>query len=172
MTSRVIPVAPFVLTVFGATGDLARRKLLPASFHRDFDGQLPEAAIILGAARRPMSRDEFVALARDAIVEHISASQTGGPELDRFLARLLFVAVDAEGEDGWIQLASAMVPLPIAFRSTTSPRRRSRLAARLSPALRSASRWLRVPDLNPSRTPLALERAQVDVISYADVSLG
>ena len=48
MTSRVIPVAPFVLTVFGATGDLARRKLLPALFHRDFDGQLPEAATILG----------------------------------------------------------------------------------------------------------------------------
>lgn len=31
MTSRVIPVAPFVLTVFGATGDLARRKLLACS---------------------------------------------------------------------------------------------------------------------------------------------
>jgi glucose-6-phosphate 1-dehydrogenase len=101
MTSRVIPVAPFVLTVFGATGDLARRKLLPALFHRDFDGQLPEAATILGAARRPMSRDQFVALARDAIVEHIPASQTGGPELDRFLARLLFVAIDAEGR-GWV----------------------------------------------------------------------
>ena len=47
---------------------------------------------------------------RDAIVEHIPASQTGGPELDRFLARLLFVAVDAEGEDGWAELASAMAP--------------------------------------------------------------
>src|SRR6267142_1329335 len=96
MTSRVIPVAPFVLTVFGATGDLACRKLLPALFRRDFDGQLPEAANILGAARRPMSRDELVALARDAIVEHIPASQTSGPELDRFLARLLFFAVDAD----------------------------------------------------------------------------
>jgi glucose-6-phosphate 1-dehydrogenase len=110
MTSRVIPVPPFVLTVFGATGDLARRKLLPALFHRDFDGQLPEAATIIGAARRPMGHDEFVALARDAIVEHIPASQTGGPELDRFLARLQFVAIDAEGEDGWAELAAAMAP--------------------------------------------------------------
>ncbi len=108
MTSRVIPVAPFVLTVFGATGDLARRKLLPALFHRDFAGQLPEAAIIVGAARRAMSRDAFIALARDAIVEHVSAAQTGGPELDRFLARLQFVAIDAEGEDGWAELARVM----------------------------------------------------------------
>jgi glucose-6-phosphate 1-dehydrogenase len=105
MTSRVIPV---VLTVFGATGDLARRKLLPALFHRDFAGQLPEAAIIVGAARRAMSRDAFIALARDAIVEHVSAAQTGGPELDRFLARLQFVAIDAEGEDGWAELARVM----------------------------------------------------------------
>ena len=44
MTSRTIPVSPFVLVVFGATGDLARRKLLPAMFHRDIAGQLPEAA--------------------------------------------------------------------------------------------------------------------------------
>ncbi len=41
MTSRVIPVAPFVLTVFGATGDLSRRKLIPALFHRDLAGQIP-----------------------------------------------------------------------------------------------------------------------------------
>jgi hypothetical protein len=107
-SSRVIPVAPFVLTVFGATGDLARRKLLPALIHRDFAGQLPEAAIIVGAARRAMGRDAFIALARDAIVEHVSAAQTGGPELDRFLARLQFVAIDAEGEDGWAELARVM----------------------------------------------------------------
>ncbi len=41
MTSRVIPVDPFTLVVFGATGDLARRKLLPAMLHRDMAGQLP-----------------------------------------------------------------------------------------------------------------------------------
>jgi glucose-6-phosphate 1-dehydrogenase len=46
MASRVIPVAPFVLTVFGATGDLARRKLLPALFRRDFAGQLPDEATV------------------------------------------------------------------------------------------------------------------------------
>ena len=40
MTSRVIPVDPFTLVVFGATGDLARRKLLPAMLHRDIAGQI------------------------------------------------------------------------------------------------------------------------------------
>ena len=135
MTSRVIPVAPFCLTVFGATGDLARRKLVPALFHRDFDGQLPEAATILGAARRPMSRDQFVSLARDAIVEHIPASQTGGPELDRFLTRLQFVAIDAEGEDGWAELASAMAP----FAGDALPKRASEEPSRVEAVIDAAS---------------------------------
>lgn len=110
MTSRVIPVAPFVLTVFGATGDLARRKLLPALFHRDFAGQLPEEASILGVARRAMAPDEFIALARKAVVEHVPVSIATGPELERFLARLNYVAVDVEGEDGWTDLAGVITP--------------------------------------------------------------
>lgn len=108
MKSRAIPVAPFVLTVFGATGDLARRKLLPALFRRDFAGQLPDAATIFGVARGPMPRDAFLAMVRSAILEHVPESKTTGPELDRFLARLDYVAADAEGENGWTDLAAAL----------------------------------------------------------------
>ena len=108
VTGRVIPLAPFVLTVFGATGDLARRKLLPALFRRDFAGQLPDAATIFGVARGPMPRDEFLAMVRAAILEHVPESKTTGPVLDRFLARLNYMAADAEGENGWAELAAAL----------------------------------------------------------------
>ena len=57
MTSRVIPVDPFTLVVFGATGDLARRKLLPAMMHRDLAGQIPPLARIIGVARRDLGRE-------------------------------------------------------------------------------------------------------------------
>jgi glucose-6-phosphate 1-dehydrogenase len=59
MTSRAIPVPPFTLVVFGATGDLSRRKLLPALFHRDLAGQLPNGAVIIGTSRHAMSDNEF-----------------------------------------------------------------------------------------------------------------
>jgi glucose-6-phosphate 1-dehydrogenase len=122
MTSRVIPVAPFVLTVFGATGDLARRKLLPALFHRDYAGQLPEEATIVGVARRPMAAGEFTALARAAITEHVPAAETSGPELERFLARLRYVAVDAGSDEGWADLASELSPyagrIPVHYLAT------------------------------------------------------
>ena len=57
MTPRTIPVDVFDLVVFGATGDLAQRKLLPALFYRDVQGQIPLAARIIGTSRRPMSKD-------------------------------------------------------------------------------------------------------------------
>jgi len=108
MTSRVIPVAPFVLAVFGATGDLSRRKLIPALFHRDLDGQLPDEANIVGVSRRPMSDDEFRAFAHQALTDHVPASELTGPCIDRFIARLSYISADAGKEEGWSELGSRM----------------------------------------------------------------
>ena len=56
MVSRVIPVDPFDLVVFGGTGDLARRKILPALYRRFVAGQMPPDARIIGAARSELER--------------------------------------------------------------------------------------------------------------------
>ena len=50
MTASIAPMAPFDLIIFGGTGDLALRKLLPALFHRYVDGQ------IVAGARRSKER--------------------------------------------------------------------------------------------------------------------
>jgi glucose-6-phosphate 1-dehydrogenase len=108
MTSRVIPVPPFVLVVFGATGDLARRKLLPAMFHRDIAGQLPAEAAIIGVSRGALDQATFLAQARQAITDHVAASDVTGPALDRFLGRISYVQADADKDNGWTALAEAL----------------------------------------------------------------
>jgi len=85
MTARIIQVDAFDLIVFGATGDLSRRKLLPALFQRDNAGQLPAAARILGAARTAMAPDEFRAQAAKAIAKDAAEHPDAAA---RFLARL------------------------------------------------------------------------------------
>ena len=110
MTSRLIPVDPFVLTVFGATGDLARRKLLPALFHRDVDGQLTDPTTIVGVSRREMDDAEFRELARQAINEHVADADAA--TLERFLARLRYAAADAESDAGWKELAALLSAQP------------------------------------------------------------
>ena len=108
MVSRVIPVDPFDLVIFGGTGDLSRRKILPGLFRRYLAGQMPPESRIIGAARSQMDDDEFRAVTHEAILEF------GGPEkvhteaLEKFLGQLHYVAIDAKGEGGWNALQGLM----------------------------------------------------------------
>jgi glucose-6-phosphate 1-dehydrogenase len=56
-----------VIVLFGATGDLAKRKLLPGMFHLAQVGLMPERFRIIGAARKGIGDEEFQRLAREAI---------------------------------------------------------------------------------------------------------
>ena len=74
MVSRVIPVDPFDLVIFGGTGDLAKRKILPGLFRRFVAGQMPSDALIKGAARAEMGDGEYRELVKNAILEFINSS--------------------------------------------------------------------------------------------------
>ena len=106
MVSRVIPVNPFDLVLFGATGDLAQRKILPGLYHRFEVGQMPEDARIIGTARSDMDDDGFRAQVRKSMKEFAPSFKKD--VLDRFLARVEYVPVDALGENGWDKLAKSL----------------------------------------------------------------
>ncbi|MEM6277780.1 MAG: glucose-6-phosphate dehydrogenase [Pseudomonadota bacterium] len=106
MVSRVIPVEPFELVIFGGTGDLARRKILPGLFRRFIAGQMPADARIIGSARSDIDADGFKDMVADAIREFGGDGLAERPELPDFLERLDYVATDAKGEKGWEELAA------------------------------------------------------------------
>jgi glucose-6-phosphate 1-dehydrogenase len=58
LSTRAVP-QPCSIVIFGATGDLTHRKLIPALYNLAADGELPPAAVIIGFARRPKSDDDF-----------------------------------------------------------------------------------------------------------------
>lgn len=53
------PIDPHILVIFGATGDLAQRKLIPALYHLQLRGELPESFVCVGIGRREMSDARF-----------------------------------------------------------------------------------------------------------------
>ena len=108
MTPRIIPVDLFDIVVFGATGDLSQRKLLPALFHRDLQGQIPAGARIIGSSRRPMTNAKFRGFAKAAIEEHVDEALRSTDALNRFLDRITYVAAEAAGETGWKDLEKAL----------------------------------------------------------------
>lgn len=54
------PIQPFILVIFGITGDLARRKVLPALYHLFKDGLLPDNIHIIGTSRQNLSNKQFL----------------------------------------------------------------------------------------------------------------
>jgi glucose-6-phosphate 1-dehydrogenase len=62
-----LPVAPTALVIFGATGDLARRKLLPAIYNLAHEGALPERFHLVGVSRAEKEHDEYRAECEQAI---------------------------------------------------------------------------------------------------------
>ena len=102
-----VPVADIV--VFGGTGDLAVRKLLPALYLRDRDGQLPPETRIVATSRAGLDeagyRDKILGeLPRFLRPEELDAATTA-----RFLDRLTHVSLDIADADGWAELAAQLV---------------------------------------------------------------
>ena len=105
MVSRVIPVETFDLVIFGGTGDLARRKILPGLFRRYLSGQMPQGSRIIGAARSEMDAAGYRDMIAEAIAEFGGAESKDKKGLAGFLDSLDYVAIDAKGEGGWSELA-------------------------------------------------------------------
>jgi glucose-6-phosphate 1-dehydrogenase len=85
-----LPVHPTTLVIFGGTGDLAQRKLLPALYNLAHEGQLPERFNLIAFARRDQPHDEYQQMARESIEKH--SRTTPNPEvLDALLENVRYV---------------------------------------------------------------------------------
>ncbi|SOC00049.1 glucose-6-phosphate dehydrogenase [Rhodobacter maris] len=132
MVSRVIPVDLFDLVIFGATGDLAQRKILPGLYRRFFSGQMPQGARIIGAARSEMDAEGFRAQVRTAIEEFVDPAKRDPADIAAFLESLDYVPVDATGEAGWEALRDKITPGRVhAFYFSVAPMLFGPLAERL-----------------------------------------
>ncbi|MBU2360828.1 MAG: glucose-6-phosphate dehydrogenase, partial [Alphaproteobacteria bacterium] len=108
MVSRVIPVDEFDLVIFGGTGDLARRKILPGLFRRYLAGQMPKGSRIIGAARSDLDNAGYRQMIAEAVAEFGGSEKTDSKGLSEFLAALHYVPIDAVGDGGWSELAGLM----------------------------------------------------------------
>src|SRR5436189_2175299 len=82
--SRVKPPEPFTLVLFGATGDLAGRKLFPALQRLLQSKYLPQEFAIIGIGRRDLGDEEFRAAVRKSLSESSNAEESAAT--DHFLS--------------------------------------------------------------------------------------
>jgi glucose-6-phosphate 1-dehydrogenase len=85
-----LPIHPTTLVIFGATGDLAKRKLLPALYNLAHEGALPERFNLVGVSRSDHAHEEFRTEAQDAIKE-FSRREPDPAVLDKLLEGIRYV---------------------------------------------------------------------------------
>src|SRR5688572_30784618 len=105
-----LPVPATTLTIFGVTGDLAHRKLLPALYNLAHEGALPERFNLVGIARREMPDDEFRAMAKGAIGK-FARREWDRTVLDGLLSRMHYVGFSFDDQPGYGKLREKLTQL-------------------------------------------------------------
>jgi len=86
-------------TVFGGTGDLAMRKLLPALYHCEAEDRLPADTRVIAVNRTAMTQEEYLGLVRAALEEHVPALRA--EVADRLVARIVHTNLDVTDDHDW-----------------------------------------------------------------------
>ncbi|MCW8957938.1 MAG: glucose-6-phosphate dehydrogenase, partial [Gammaproteobacteria bacterium] len=105
-------VEPCTFVIFGATGNLARNKLLPALYHLESAGRLPAELKIAGFARRDWSDEHY----RKAVEEYLEPHARNGLDrevFERFARRLCYFQGDLHEPDSYRDLASFLEERPL-----------------------------------------------------------
>jgi glucose-6-phosphate 1-dehydrogenase len=101
--AQITELAPSDFVIFGGTGDLAFRKLLPALFHRMSDGQLPPTSRVIAVSRAGLDDAGYRDKVRSALDEFVPGADEA--DLDHFLSRLGHVSLDIDEDAAWAGLA-------------------------------------------------------------------
>jgi glucose-6-phosphate 1-dehydrogenase len=97
---------PTAVVIFGASGDLTKRKLLPALFHLEQANLLPEEFSVVGVARRPL-QGEFEKDMREGILQ-FGGVQEGEKKLDQFMGKVSYFAMNFDDAGGYDKLKTLL----------------------------------------------------------------
>jgi len=106
--AKLLPVETFDLIIFGGTGDLAMRKLMPALYHRDRDGQVTADSRIVAASRGALSRDKYLALVEKSLRQGLPDGEFDEAHWKTFKRRIHYVQADAFAHDSWGRLSKLL----------------------------------------------------------------
>jgi len=129
------PTPPLDIVIFGGSGDLSWRKLLPSLYMADLHGRLPQDCRIVGVGRNDWKREQYVAFIDKTSRAHVDPQALQEQAWQGFLQRLDFVALDANSGADYERLHNACQPGSTkVFYLATSPLLFSNIAGNLDAA--------------------------------------
>jgi glucose-6-phosphate 1-dehydrogenase len=125
MDSYMIGNSANLLTIFGATGDLAQRMLLPSLFGLQRDGLLPADLRILGTARSEIDTEGFRKTVAETIEQRVAANERDESSVRALLERIDYCAAAVDDEDSMSNLAQTISKArngDVVYHLSTAPR--------------------------------------------------
>ena len=114
MPAVTLPCAePCILVIFGATGDLASRKLIPALFHLACEGCMAGNFQIMGIGRKPVEEDAFREHLRQGVSRSKEIREVSEEEWNAFAPRISYMSGDYADPETYSRLARKLDSLPI-----------------------------------------------------------
>jgi glucose-6-phosphate 1-dehydrogenase len=101
---------PCAVVIFGASGDLTKRKLIPALYSLAYNGFLPAEFGVVGVARTPMTGEEFRARMREAVQEH-GRDEFREDVWERLAGGMSYVATEFTNEGGEAEVVARLTEL-------------------------------------------------------------
>ena len=101
-------MASFDFVLFGGTGDLAMRKLLPSLYYHHCDGLLAESGRIIAVARSQLSRGEFLQRAEKAARDHVDTACFSDDRWQKFADRVHYIGIDVGSVTAYQPLADLL----------------------------------------------------------------
>lgn len=98
---------PTVFIIYGATGDLMGKKIVPALFHLYKKGKFPHLFKIIGVSRRNFSEDEFIDYVHDLLISHTKEKMTN-EQIQKFLTYFMYHQGDFDDMQSYKSLAERM----------------------------------------------------------------
>jgi len=168
---------PASVLIFGASGDLTARKLMPALFQLSRDGFLPHNCPIIGVARRTKSDDQFRDEMRQAVEEFSRSDRIVDDEWSKFASRLFYIETDITRQEDYDDLKArvaeiereiAIEPNRVVYMATSPnlflPAIENMSSEGMIPG-RDDPHWLRVVFEKPFGTDLESARHLTDQLS-------
>ena len=108
VSARIIPVQPFDYVVFGATGDLSKRKLIPALYYRFKAGQFDGRSRIIGVSRSPWDDRKMQEVARESVKNHVDKAYRDKKVIEEFVSCFSYVSNDVTDKKGWKEISDKL----------------------------------------------------------------
>ena len=111
----------FSLYLFGGTGDLSSRKLLPALFRQETISSISHESQIVGIGSKDLTVDNYISMVKESLSKYFHGFDENGDAWKRFCMRLSYKKLDINSDDDWKNFGNIPQDRPAIFYLATPP---------------------------------------------------